>query len=160
MAGAREVAGFRVARVAHTLPMRGPWQSLLFVAAGSAYCGLGVLLGAAGAHVFGPTMTVREFDAYRTAVDFQMIHALGLIATGLLAARLHNRRAALWTGYFFLGGVPLFCFSIYGSSVYKLTILDSVAPFGGLCFLAGWILLALAAHAGWSEAGTSGNGTE
>ena len=72
-----------------------------------------------------------------------MFHALALVATGLLAAR-RDGRAVAGAGWLFLTGTVLFSGSLYVLALTGTRAWGAVTPFGGVAWLAGWILLARA----------------
>ncbi|MEY4966683.1 MAG: hypothetical protein RL274_2266 [Pseudomonadota bacterium] len=106
--------------------------------------GLAVILGAFAAHGLRSVLSDKMLAAFETGAQYQMYHALaiGLAAFAVRgrAARLANAAAAL-----FLIGTLLFSGSLYLMAFTGLTALGMVTPIGGLAFLAGWTLLALAA---------------
>ena len=44
----------------------------------------------------------------------------------------------------FAAGVLLFSGSLYALALTGIRVLGAIAPIGGACFIAGWVLLALA----------------
>ncbi len=88
-------------------------------------------------------------DAFLTGVDFQMWHALALLAVAWLAERGDGPTlAVVIAGWGFLVGIGLFCGSLYALGLSGETILPGAAPLGGLAFLLGWAALAWAALRG------------
>ena len=80
---------------------------------------------------------------FKTAAEYQMHHALGLLAVGLLSLR--GRKRSLQTaGWSFLIGILLFSGSLYLLVLTKTFWLGAVTPIGGTLFLVGWVALALA----------------
>jgi uncharacterized membrane protein YgdD (TMEM256/DUF423 family) len=73
-----------------------------------------------------------------------MYHALALVAVGVLALRAPSPwlRAS---GWLFVAGTVLFSGSLYALALTDLRKLGAITPLGGLCFLAGWLALAVAA---------------
>ena len=128
-----------------------PWQPLYFVAAGAALCGLAVAFGAAGTHVFAQSMTAPQVDQFRTGVEFQFFHGLGLIVAGVLARGLRNERYLHAAGWLFQAGILLFCFSLYGISLFEQKWLGVLAPLGGLSFMVGWACVFRGAYGGWRD---------
>jgi uncharacterized membrane protein YgdD (TMEM256/DUF423 family) len=61
------------------------------IAAGALLAGLGVALGAFGAHALRGTFGEAETGWWQTAVSYQMWHALALVAIGVAG----NRRFAM-----------------------------------------------------------------
>ncbi len=82
---------------------------------------------------------------FRTGVDYQQYHALGLLVVGLL----YRKNAAIkWlnlSGYLMLCGILLFSGSLYCLSLLGITGFGIITPFGGLCFMLAWACLAMAA---------------
>lgn len=83
-------------------------------------------------------------DVYETAVRYHMYHAFGLIAAAWVASWTESPRARLG-GWCFVAGTLLFSGSLYMLTLTELRWLGAVTPFGGVAFIAGWLLLALAA---------------
>jgi len=107
---------------------------------GAVFGGLAVALGAFAAHAMQGRFDAHALEVFEKAVRYQMYHALALGLCGLLG--LHGRRSgpAAWC---FLAGIVLFSGSLYGFVLLETRWLIAVTPFGGLCFLAGWVLLAV-----------------
>ncbi|MEN8179825.1 MAG: DUF423 domain-containing protein [Pseudomonadota bacterium] len=103
-----------------------------------------VMLGAFGAHGLQHQLPVSHLEWWHKAVDYQAMHSLALLATGLLALQL---RSALltWSGWSFLIGILLFSGSLYLLALTGNRSLGMITPFGGLAFISGWFCLALAA---------------
>ena len=85
---------------------------------------------------------------FKTASRYQMYHALGLIAIGLVASFGPNRRltAAAWCH---LLGIVLFCGSLYWLSLMAHVMspgarhaVGLTAAGGGMAFIVGWCLFA------------------
>jgi uncharacterized membrane protein YgdD (TMEM256/DUF423 family) len=70
--------------------------------------------------------------------------ALGLVAVGLRGL-LRPRPLLGWAGAAMLAGIVLFSGSLYALALSGVRALGAITPLGGLGFLAGWALLALAA---------------
>lgn len=106
---------------------------------------LGVALGAFGAHTLTATFAAngRE-ETFRTAVHYQMIHALALLAVAWRAEK-QALRLLRWAGFLFTAGVLLFSGSLYLLSIFDLSFMGAVAPMGGASLLGGWVLFGLAA---------------
>jgi len=107
--------------------------------------GLGVAIGAFGAHALHDTLArAGRLDTFETAVRYQFYHALALLAAGVLWAARPELRALGTTGGLWAGGVVVFSGSLYLLCFTGVTKLGAVAPVGGLLLLAGWLSLALA----------------
>lgn len=113
-------------------------------AAGAALCGLGVALGAFGAHGLRGRLDPAMLAVYETGVHYHLIHALGLLAVAWAAARWPGG----WTtaaGWLFAAGILLFSGSLYLMAVAGARWLGAITPIGGACFILGWIALTVAA---------------
>ncbi len=107
--------------------------------------GLGVAIGAFGAHALHDTLArAGRLDTFETAVKYQFYHALALLAVGVLWAARPELRGLGLTGWLWLGGILIFSGSLYTLCFTGITKLGAVAPVGGLLLLAGWVSLALA----------------
>lgn len=112
------------------------------------FAALGVALGAFGAHALNERLVQSGMlEVWRTAVDYQMWHALALLGFGVwvrlerdCASCLRRAVAVLW-----VLGIILFSGSLYVLALGGPKWLGPVTPLGGLCFIVGWLLLALAA---------------
>jgi uncharacterized membrane protein YgdD (TMEM256/DUF423 family) len=111
--------------------------------AGALLAGIGVALGAFGAHALRARLEPRSLEIYETGVRYQMYHAFALLAVAWLLSR--NVPAAANAGWAFMLGTLLFSGSLYLMALTGWRWLGPVTPLGGAAFLAGWVLLALAA---------------
>ena len=107
--------------------------------------GLGVAIGAFGAHALRPLLEAsHRFDTIETAVRYQFYHALALLGIGVLWAGRPELRSLGTAGGLWLGGVVLFSGSLYLLCFTGITKLGAVAPVGGLLLIGGWLSLLLA----------------
>jgi len=109
--------------------------------------GFAVLLGAFAAHQLKTLVSADVLLIFETAVKYQMYHALALLATGILYQQFPVKQLHL-AGNLFIAGIILFSGSLYLLCFFKhqhiaALWVGAVTPFGGLCFIAGWLLLAL-----------------
>ncbi len=111
----------------------------LFLSTLSAF--LAVAMGAFGAHALKEVLTADMLAVYKTAVNYQMWHALGLALIALL--RYHHPHSQLIkkAGWLMFSGIILFSGSLYMLSLSGLKWLGMITPLGGVCFLAGWLML-------------------
>jgi uncharacterized membrane protein YgdD (TMEM256/DUF423 family) len=105
--------------------------------AGAAMAGIGVGLGAFGAHALKPVLTAEALGWWQTAVQYQMWHAIALVAlgTGTLA---RPKVPALLLG----GGALIFATTLYAMALGAPRWLGAITPVGGALMIAGWICLA------------------
>ncbi len=110
---------------------------------------IGVALGAFGAHGLESTLVYNGHkDTFKTASEYQMIHALALLMVAwVLSTGKFDPKHLTRAGYFFVAGTVIFSGSLYILAIFDLSIMGALAPIGGVCLLAGWGLLGYSA---WS----------
>ncbi len=120
-----------------------------FFIAAAGFGGLAVVFGAFGAHSLeNITNDEKILHGFQTGVQYQMYHALALLAVAILFER-EKRKWWKWAGIFFIAGIILFSGSLYlltflkiqASSAVKLV--GPVTPLGGVLFILGWLCLLL-----------------
>lgn len=116
----------------------------IFVFLGSINAFLAVALGAFGAHALKNKLSEEMLAVYQTGIHYHIIHALGLLFIGILAQRITELMLVNWAGGLLFLGIVLFSGSLYALSLSGVKAFGVVTPFGGVAFLSGWILLAIA----------------
>ncbi|MCF7817025.1 MAG: DUF423 domain-containing protein [Kiritimatiellales bacterium] len=115
----------------------------LFLSLGSISGALAVMIGAFGAHGLKDKLTTEMLAIYKTGVEYHFYHTLALLIVGVVA--LHCKSALLTaSGWSMVVGIVIFSGSLYALSISGIRILGAITPIGGLCFIIGWVLLALA----------------
>jgi uncharacterized membrane protein YgdD (TMEM256/DUF423 family) len=118
----------------------------LFLILGTLLAGLGVILGAFGAHGLKQILPPDSVASYQTGVQYQMYHAFALLAVGILYTRFPGSLLN-WSGIMFVAGIVLFSGSLYLLASLKamnkvgVSGIGIITPIGGMLFIAGWILL-------------------
>jgi uncharacterized membrane protein YgdD (TMEM256/DUF423 family) len=112
---------------------------------------LGVSLGAMGAHgvqraLEGADDAAKRLGWWETAARYHLIHALALGLVAVLAAQLPGSKLPRVAGVLFVAGTLLFSGSLYVMALTNARALGAVTPFGGVCFITGWVLCAVAAR--------------
>ena len=115
----------------------------LFLTIGALSAATGVAAGAFGAHALRDKVEPRLLEVFETGARYQMYHALALVAVGLVASRWPSSLLAT-AGWLFVAGTLLFTGSLYAMTFTGIRALGAVTPVGGVCFIAGWLCLALA----------------
>lgn len=116
----------------------------LAVLVGAAYGFLGVACGAFGAHALKTRLAPDLLAVWKTAVEYQLYHALALVLIGLIASSRPS--IALTNSAICMAlGVLLFSGSLYVLALSGVRWLGAITPIGGLLLLAGWALLFWAA---------------
>ena len=110
------------------------------VAAAALLGGLAVILGAFGAHALKARLGNEALGWWQTGVQYQMWHALAVLAIALWDERWARLPARLLAG-----GALLFAATLYAMALGGPRWLGAVTPVGGLAMIAGWGLLAFRA---------------
>ncbi len=118
-----------------------------FFGLGAVFAFLGVALGAFGAHALRGSLGAADLATFETGVRYQVYHALALLATAWAVTRWSGGTAQV-AGWLFVAGIVLFSGSLYVLVLAGQRWMGAVTPFGGLCFLAAWALLAWTALRG------------
>lgn len=105
----------------------------------------GVVLGAFGAHGLKARVPAERVAIWDTAAKYHLIHALALLATAWASERWPGASTTA-AGWLFLAGIVIFSGSLYALAATDVRALGAITPIGGLCFIAGWIALALSAR--------------
>jgi uncharacterized membrane protein YgdD (TMEM256/DUF423 family) len=109
---------------------------------GAILAGLGVALGAFGAHGLRSIVTPERLAVFETGVRYHLVHALAVLAAAGAAHVAPRAAAPRWAGALFALGIVLFSGSLYLLVWTGVTTWGAVTPLGGVAFLAGWIALA------------------
>lgn len=117
-----------------------------FIMIASLLLGLGVAAGAFGAHSLKPYFErFPQYEAtFRTAVQYHLIHGLGLMAAAWIVSK-YPGGWAVWGGYLLIAGIVLFSGSLYALVLTRVGVLGAITPLGGIAFMAGWFCLFMAA---------------
>lgn len=116
----------------------------LFLILGSINAALVVMLGAFGAHGLKARITTEMLTLFQTGVHYHLFHSLGLLVVGVVAVQIVDSVFLKWAGWLMLAGIFLFPGSLYLVSVVGIRWMGMVTPFGGLAFIAAWILFLMA----------------
>jgi uncharacterized membrane protein YgdD (TMEM256/DUF423 family) len=115
-----------------------PSDSRFAPLAGALLAAAGVALGAFGAHGLRSLLPPEALGWWQTAVQYQLWHAVGLLAVGAAPAALRTRGPA----FMLAGGTLIFSGSLYAMALTDARWLGAVTPIGGALMIAGWLWLA------------------
>jgi uncharacterized membrane protein YgdD (TMEM256/DUF423 family) len=110
---------------------------------------LAVITGAFGAHGLKALLPPQELEVWHTAVQYNFYHVFALLFLSTFAQIKNKLITASY--YFFTFGIVLFSGSLYLLSCRSLLgwdwliVMGPITPIGGLLFILGWLMLALAA---------------
>jgi uncharacterized membrane protein YgdD (TMEM256/DUF423 family) len=77
-----------------------------------------------------------QVATWQTAAHYHLVHAVVLLVLAL------RPTLARWPYFLFLAGIFIFSGSLYLLAVTNVRWLGAITPSGGVCFLAGWGVLA------------------
>jgi uncharacterized membrane protein YgdD (TMEM256/DUF423 family) len=122
-------------------------KNISFIRLGAANLFIAVCAGAFGAHALKTILSSAMLSVWQTAVNYHMVHGLGLVLIGILVRQLPgdshvNTQRLRQAGWAMSGGIVLFCGSLYTMALTDLRLLGAITPFGGILFLAAWFILA------------------
>ena len=124
-------------------------MAFIFIAIAAIIAALSVALGAFAAHGLQQHLSAYSLDVFKTAVQYQFIHALALFGLGIFLLVLSQNNTAdvpmslVIAGVAWLVGILLFSGSLYGLSLLQWRWFGPITPLGGICFIIGWISLAV-----------------
>ncbi|TAM10135.1 MAG: DUF423 domain-containing protein [Nevskiaceae bacterium] len=116
----------------------------IWLSVAAIYGAAGVVCGAFGAHALRARLAPDLLAVWHTAVEYQLFHALALIAVAILMWV----RPMPWLGVAaacFALGVLVFSGSLYLLVLSSVRVLGAVTPIGGVLLIAGWIALLVSA---------------
>ncbi len=116
-----------------------------FIILGAINAFIAVALGAFGAHGLEDKLTPKYLEVWKTGVNYQMYHALGLFAVAMIAGQLPSSSLVSWAGWLMFAGIIFFSGSLYVLSLTNITVLGAITPIGGVAFLTAWVLVVIAA---------------
>lgn len=117
--------------------------SRLILLSGAIFLSVAVVLGAFGAHGLKSKISPEMLEVYQTGVQYHFYHALGLLLIGVLSQQMSSGLLG-WAALFLTLGIFLFSGSLYVLAISGIKWLGAITPLGGVSFIAGWILLAIA----------------
>ena len=112
-------------------------------AIGAIFLAVAVGLGAFGAHGLKDRLDAYSLGIWEKAVFYHFIHSMGVLMVSMLP-RSGNfpLAAASNVCWLLIAGVLVFSGSLYTLALTGVRSLGAITPIGGVCFIAGWLLLA------------------
>ncbi|HEX9140459.1 MAG TPA: DUF423 domain-containing protein [Steroidobacteraceae bacterium] len=122
----------------------------IFLASGALLLAVGTVIGAVAAHALEVSWTADQLAVVHTALLYQFVHSLGLLAIGLLLIQIDSA-AVRAAGWLVMAGIILFCGSLYLLAA-GLSGAVLATPLGGLLLILGWLVLAAGLLLRWPAA--------
>ncbi|WP_295719419.1 DUF423 domain-containing protein [Mucilaginibacter sp.] len=111
---------------------------------------LAVITGAFGAHGLKAVLSASQLEVWHTAVQYNFYHVFALLFLSTFKDTTKSKLISA-SYYLFTFGIIFFSGSLYLLSCRKLIGWDwliymgPITPLGGLLFILGWLMLAIAA---------------
>ena len=115
---------------------------IVFFAASNGF--LAVLIGAFGAHALKAKLSEPMMTVFHTANQYHFYHTLGMLLIGVLAFQFPEMQGLNRAAFLMGMGILVFSGSLYLLALTEIKWLGAITPMGGLCFIAGWAVLAYA----------------
>jgi uncharacterized membrane protein YgdD (TMEM256/DUF423 family) len=117
----------------------------LWLAAGALNMLLALIVAAAVGHRLEGEFVPVIRNIFDTAREMHFVHALALIAVGIVSAQFGRKLLLDLAGAAFLAGIVFFCGGIYVAFGPNAASVKPLIPLGGVSFMLGWGLFAGAA---------------
>lgn len=104
---------------------------------------LGIVFGAVGTHALRARLAPDQLAVFETAVRYHFYNALGLLGIGVMALQFDSALLR-WSAGLIVAGIVLFSGALYFAALGAPRVIHALPPFGGLAWIAGWILFAVA----------------
>jgi len=98
-----------------------------------------VAMGAYAAHS-GSGEVAQEW--LHTGAQYGLWHSIALVAVAAVSARSSASRLLTGSALLFAAGIVLFSGSLFARALFEWSWVSPATPTGGLCFIAGWLMLA------------------
>jgi len=117
----------------------------LMLALAAVLLALATALGAVASHALGNSLSADALASFETGVDYQFIHALGLLALTIYGRQRTDSPLLSVAALLLLVGIALFCGGVYASSLDGPHWIARLAPAGGISLIVGWLVVAAGA---------------
>ena len=117
-----------------------PWPKW-FIAMGAFMAALSVIASAYASH--GNSLIGSSAAMVQASLNLLQFHSIGLILVGILGQSRPSEKRLLAAGVLFLLGCLMFSINILMRAWYDVQTFRSLVPWGGTCFILGWLAFAL-----------------
>lgn len=116
-----------------------------WLAAGAVNMLLALMVAAATGHRLEGEFVPVVRNIFDTAREMHFVHALALIAVGIVSAQFGRKLLIDLAGFAFLAGIVCFCGGIYAAFGPNAAQVKALIPVGGVALMGGWVLFGLGA---------------
>lgn len=134
-----------------------------WIACGALLAAVAVAAGAYHAHGLesyfrsrnvDPVDAINRLHQFELAVRYHMLHAVALVLCGLVGLN-RNTAWVVLASLAFLIGIAGFSGGLYAQALSGPVLPPHMVPIGGIAYMLGWLLLAIAAF--WLRSGQAGH---
>lgn len=116
--------------------------SRLFMVIAALLGATGVALGAYASHGLTNWATVQQVEYFQLAVNYQLLHAITLLAVSI-GGLFFNNRYLIVSQIAFVLGIICFSGSLYLYVFTGTKVLGMITPIGGLLLIIAWLMFAV-----------------
>jgi uncharacterized membrane protein YgdD (TMEM256/DUF423 family) len=116
-----------------------------WLAAGAINMLLALMVAAAVGHRLEGEFVPVIRNIFDTAREMHFVHALALVAVGIVSAQFGRKLLIDLAGFAFLAGIVFFCGGIYAAFGPSAAQVKPLIPVGGVALMGGWVLFGLGA---------------
>ncbi|PKG37437.1 DUF423 domain-containing protein [Psychromonas sp. Urea-02u-13] len=117
-------------------------MSSLFLVLAALLGATGVALGAYASHGLASWATPEQVEYFQLAVNYQLLHAITLLAVSIVGLFITNRWLIISQISFVLG-ITFFSGSLYLYVFTGTKMLGMITPIGGLLLMIAWLMFAI-----------------
>ncbi len=110
-----------------------------FILHGAMFMAIAVALGAMASHGL-KSLSDSSLYLFRLGVQYQIYHAIGLIAIGIMIGQLPNKPLIL-AGRLMFFGIILFSGGLYLFAISGVEATKLIIPVGGFCLIGSWLCI-------------------
>lgn len=115
-------------------------SSSVLMRVGAVLAGMAVLAGALGTHELHKHLTPSAMEIFRTAVFYQLLHGVAVVAIAGGMSHFDKRRLAIACWIMVLG-TALFSGSLFVLALAGSAVVGFVTPVGGVLLVVSWALV-------------------
>lgn len=110
-----------------------------FILHGAMFMAIAVALGALSSHGLSH-LSSAALELFQLGVQYQIYHAIGLLAIGLLAQNFSNKPLTIAGTLMFIGIVG-FSGGLYFYALTSNDVIKFIIPIGGVCLILSWLFI-------------------
>jgi len=109
---------------------------------GAVLAALAVTIGAFGAHGLKSRLSPEDLVIFEIGVRYHMYHSIAVLLLGIIGYFMPHSLISP-VAFLMIAGIIIFSGSLYFLVITDSRWLGAITPIGGMCFIIGWLLLAV-----------------